>query len=157
MLSICDIVLNHTANESPWLREHPECTYNLQNCPHLRPAYLLDLTLYKFSLEVSKGLWEFSGVPAEVNCDEHLQVSLEDNVSIVFLEHGCSSVYISFWNLWCMCHLRHKLHCAYHKWGRENVLFLEKLFFLFFKNHMWRISSLLLLSSCLKIYLWTWN
>ncbi|KAG8263282.1 4-alpha-glucanotransferase activity protein [Homalodisca vitripennis] len=73
MLTICDIVLNHTANESPWLREHPECTYNLVNCPHLKPAYLLDLTLYKFSLEVAKGMWEFSGVPPAVNSEEHLQ------------------------------------------------------------------------------------
>lgn len=27
VMSICDIVLNHAANNSDWVREHPECTY----------------------------------------------------------------------------------------------------------------------------------
>lgn len=75
MLSICDVVLNHTANETPWLKEHPESTYNLINSPHLKPAYLLDITLYNFSLEIAKDNWEFSGIPAEVNCEAHLGVS----------------------------------------------------------------------------------
>ncbi|XP_065200578.1 glycogen debranching enzyme isoform X2 [Planococcus citri] len=72
MLSICDIVLNHTANESLWLKEHPEATYNMINCPYLKPAYLLDMTLFNFSMEVSKGLWELNGIPEIVCNEEHL-------------------------------------------------------------------------------------
>ncbi len=36
VLSLCDIVLNHTAKESKWIRAHPEATYNCNNCPHMR-------------------------------------------------------------------------------------------------------------------------
>ncbi|RZF42594.1 hypothetical protein LSTR_LSTR001389 [Laodelphax striatellus] len=72
MLSICDVVLNHTANETPWLVEHPDATYNLVNSPHLKPAYLLDVALHTFSLEVAKGVWELSGIPSDVNEECHL-------------------------------------------------------------------------------------
>ncbi|XP_065155607.1 glycogen debranching enzyme isoform X2 [Atheta coriaria] len=72
MLSICDIVLNHTANESPWLVDHPEATYNCLNCPYLRPAYLLDAALYQFSRDVRDGVYETSGIPKEISTEDHL-------------------------------------------------------------------------------------
>lgn len=73
MTSICDIVLNHTANESKWLEAHPEATYNCQNCPYMRPAYLVDAALYQFSRDVANGIYEDKGIPTVVSSEEHLQ------------------------------------------------------------------------------------
>lgn len=72
VLSICDIVLNHTANESPFLVSHPECTYNCTNCPHLRPAYLLDAAFFELTLQVAAGDWELKGIPSVVETEDHL-------------------------------------------------------------------------------------
>ncbi|CAG9819097.1 unnamed protein product [Phaedon cochleariae] len=72
IVSICDIVLNHTANESKWIQVHPEVTYNCANCPYMRPAYLLDAALHQFSLDVKKGYYEDKGIPPELNTEEHL-------------------------------------------------------------------------------------
>ncbi|GJQ87827.1 hypothetical protein Trydic_g18672 [Trypoxylus dichotomus] len=70
--SICDIVLNHTANESKWLVDHPEVTYNCANCPYMRPAYLLDAALALFSSNIGKGYYETKGIPREVCTEDHL-------------------------------------------------------------------------------------
>ncbi|XP_012265578.2 glycogen debranching enzyme isoform X2 [Athalia rosae] len=72
VLSICDIVLNHTANESPFLIQQPECTYNCLNSPHLRPAYILDAVLFELTIQVASGEWEFRGIPTVVETEEHL-------------------------------------------------------------------------------------
>ncbi|XP_032451729.1 glycogen debranching enzyme isoform X2 [Nasonia vitripennis] len=71
-VSICDIVLNHTANESPFLINNPECSYNCNNCPHLRPSYLLDAILFELTIRVSSGEWEHKGIPPVVETEEHL-------------------------------------------------------------------------------------
>lgn len=73
MASICDIVLNHTGNESQWLQDHPEATYSCFTCPHLRPAFLLDFTLAKVGEDVKKGNFEMVGCPATIESEDHLQ------------------------------------------------------------------------------------
>ncbi|KAH9644774.1 hypothetical protein HF086_016268 [Spodoptera exigua] len=72
MLSICDVVLNHTANETPWLGEHPEATYNCSNCPHLRPAALLDALLARLTADVARGDLEARGVPRSLTTPAQL-------------------------------------------------------------------------------------
>lgn len=49
LLSLTDVVWNHTANNSKWLEEHPESGYNINTAPHLRPAYELDSALLDYS------------------------------------------------------------------------------------------------------------
>lgn len=54
ILSMTDIVLNHTANNSDWLRDHPEAGYNVYTAPHLDAAMELDRLLLVFSQGISK-------------------------------------------------------------------------------------------------------
>lgn len=75
--SICDIVLNHTANESEWLKSHPESTYSCFTCPHLRPAFLLDALLAQVGMDVKEGKLEQHGVPPIIETEDHLQALKE--------------------------------------------------------------------------------
>ncbi|CAB3994720.1 Glycogen debranching enzyme, partial [Paramuricea clavata] len=74
MFFICDIVLNHTANCTPWLKDHPESAYNLANSPHLRPAYVIDDALWKFSSDIARGAYDSEGIPVYINHEEQLGV-----------------------------------------------------------------------------------
>lgn len=65
--------MNHTANESEWLKTNPESTYSCATCPHLRPAFLLDALLAQVGADVAAGKLEKHGVPAVVETEDHLQ------------------------------------------------------------------------------------
>lgn len=75
ILTVSDVVWNHVAKNSPWIKEHPECGYNLHNSPHLRPAFLLDRVLCYFGDQVSQGSWAHRGLPALITEEHHLDVS----------------------------------------------------------------------------------
>ncbi|UZJ52793.1 hypothetical protein CBS101457_002113 [Exobasidium rhododendri] len=49
ILSMIDIVINHTANNSEWLNDHPDAGYSPFNSPHLTPAEELDRALLEYS------------------------------------------------------------------------------------------------------------
>lgn len=90
MASICDIVLNHTANESEWIQQHPEASYSCYTCPYLRPAFLLDALLAKVTADTKAGLLEMVGVPEIVETEDHLQA----------LKYQLHSVYLPTIKLW---------------------------------------------------------
>ncbi len=55
LFGIVDIVLNHTANNSQWIDDHPEACYSTDEVPRLYPAYLLDAVLVQVSKDYSQG------------------------------------------------------------------------------------------------------
>ena len=67
LLSLTDIVLNHTANNTKWLEEHPEAGYNLSTAPWLTAAYELDSKL----LELGQNL-EKLGLPTDPKTTDEL-------------------------------------------------------------------------------------
>ena len=72
ILSMTDIVFNHTANNSSWLREHPDAGYNQYTAPHLIAAIELDQTL----LDFSKNLKNY-GYPTILNNEDDLMKIME--------------------------------------------------------------------------------
>jgi glycogen debranching enzyme len=62
MTFVTDIVLNHVALDAPFLLEHPESAYNLNNSPHLNAAALLDASLQSFGHRVLNGEFADSGL-----------------------------------------------------------------------------------------------
>ncbi|KAI8914340.1 glucanotransferase domain of glycogen debranching enzyme-domain-containing protein [Gorgonomyces haynaldii] len=67
VLSVSDVVWNHTACNSLWLQHHPEAGYNLVTSPHLRSAYELDEAIMQFSAKI-----EDHGFSAVLETEEQL-------------------------------------------------------------------------------------
>ncbi|XP_035027482.1 glycogen debranching enzyme isoform X3 [Hippoglossus stenolepis] len=72
MLCITDVVYNHTAANSVWIRDHPECGYNLVNSPHLRPAWVLDRAIWHLTTRVAEGRYKAKGLPADITNESHV-------------------------------------------------------------------------------------
>ena len=67
LLTLTDVVWNHTAHNSKWLEEHPESGYSVETAPWLEAALELDSALLKFS----DGLQDV-GLPTEFKTEEDL-------------------------------------------------------------------------------------
>ncbi|KAJ7583415.1 glycoside hydrolase family 13 protein [Mycena floridula] len=77
LLSLTDVVLNHTANNSSWLVEHPEAGFSPANSPHLTPAFELDSAIIEFSDSL-----EARGLPSIVASEEDI-TTLMDALRVV--------------------------------------------------------------------------
>lgn len=67
LLTLTDVVWNHTAHNSKWLEEHPEAGYSVETAPWLESALELDTALLKFSDDL-----ESLGLPTEFKDTEDL-------------------------------------------------------------------------------------
>jgi glycogen debranching enzyme len=72
LLSLTDVVWNHTAHNSEWLQHHPEAGYNRVSAPWLEAPYQLDDALLQFSKKMG-GL----GYPTELKTKEDLLKVME--------------------------------------------------------------------------------
>ena len=85
LLSLIDVVWNHTAENSDWLLDHPEAGYNLYNSPHLIAPYELDSAL----LDFSRNLRHF-GYPTTLN----------DNGDLLKIMEGIKTHVLGSLRLW---------------------------------------------------------
>lgn len=71
LLAMTDVVWNHTADNSAWLREFPDAGYNAETAPHLRSAIELDEALLDFSDRMAD-----LGLPTEINTEADLDAAI---------------------------------------------------------------------------------
>lgn len=82
LLSLTDIVLNHTANNSYWLKDHPDAGYNQCTAPHLKPAIELEQELTKFSDLISGN--QLENISPNIETENDLINIMSSMESIVF-------------------------------------------------------------------------
>uniref|UniRef100_A0A1I7XD66 Glycogen debranching enzyme n=1 Tax=Heterorhabditis bacteriophora TaxID=37862 RepID=A0A1I7XD66_HETBA len=85
MLVVQDVVWNHAAKDAKWLLEHPECSYNCWNSPHLRPAYIIDRLYHHFGREVGSNKWTNYGIPSTIDSIDHVNVFLNFIISFKYI------------------------------------------------------------------------
>ncbi|KAL7671642.1 hypothetical protein ACOME3_006533 [Neoechinorhynchus agilis] len=66
LISVSDLVYNHVAVDCPLLKKYPSASYNLQNSPYLRPAFVFDYIIYQFTLDVANGKLNNKGIPDRI-------------------------------------------------------------------------------------------
>lgn len=113
LLSLVDVVYNHTANNSEWLKDHPDAGYSVNTSPHLEPALEIDTSLLEFSDNL-KSL----GLPTTLN-------SLEDLSAIM---NGIQKV-LSDLQLWkyYVINVEQATDKIIDTWKNTNISELEKI------------------------------
>ncbi|KAI1396592.1 glucanotransferase domain of glycogen debranching enzyme-domain-containing protein, partial [Hypoxylon fuscum] len=108
LLSLTDIVLNHTANNSKWLLEHPEAGYNLTTAPWLESAYVLDTQLLVFGSKL-----EDLGYPKELRSTDDL-IKIMDGIK----KHVISE--IRLWEYYTL-DVDRDVEAAIESWSHEKL------------------------------------
>lgn len=72
LMSLTDVVWNHTANNSDWLGDHPDAGYNQETAPHLNAAIELEDALLKYSSDLGE-----LGLPTTINNGDDLNRIVE--------------------------------------------------------------------------------
>ncbi|KAG9924227.1 glycoside hydrolase family 13 protein, partial [Aureobasidium melanogenum] len=113
LLSLTDVVWNHTANNSKWLEEHPEAGYNMKTAPWLQAAYELDTQLLKYSSELEK-----RGLPTQINNEQDL-VSITEPLRAEVINA------IKLWEFYVI-DVKRDAQAAVSAWMESQVEFPEK-------------------------------
>ncbi|KAI8147846.1 glycogen debranching enzyme [Fennellomyces sp. T-0311] len=79
IMCLSDVVWNHTSFDSPFLVDHPDAGYNLDNSPHLRPAYELDNALLALSEDMDK-----HGLPRSIRTVQDVDAVVTHIKQVVF-------------------------------------------------------------------------
>ncbi|KAF9054347.1 glycoside hydrolase family 13 protein [Panaeolus papilionaceus] len=95
LLSLTDVVLNHTANDSPWLVDHPEAGFTPANTPHLTPALELDSMIIAFSGDLAA-----KGLPTAINS--------EDDVNVIITAFEAELKRLDLWQYYVLDSVREK-------------------------------------------------
>ncbi|KAG9617362.1 glycoside hydrolase family 13 protein, partial [Aureobasidium melanogenum] len=113
LLSLTDVVWNHTANNSKWLEEHPEAGYNMKTAPWLQAAYELDTQLLKYSSELEK-----RGLPTQINNEQDL-VRITEPLKVEVINA------IKLWEFYVI-DVKRDAQAAVSAWMESQVEFPEK-------------------------------
>lgn len=85
LLSLTDVVWNHTSDDSEWLRDYPDAGYNAETAPHLKAAIELDVALADYSDKLE---------------ELHLPTEIKSDGDIATLVNGINEHVIGPLSLW---------------------------------------------------------
>jgi len=108
VLSLTDVVWNHTANNSKWLEEHPESGYNLLTAPWLKSAFELDTALLQFSSTLKE-----NGLPTKLNSVDDL-LKLMDGIKSRMIPN------IKLWEFY-VCNVEKDCKSAITNWKLNQI------------------------------------